>query len=340
MMWNWLLSCLASEATIVLYDGQPFAPNPAILFDIVDAEAVSLLGVSAKWIDAQRQQGRVARQTHDLASLRTICSTGSPLVPAGFDWIYGDVKADVHLASISGGTDLCGCLVGGDPTSPVYRGELQRPALGLDTDVAADDGRSLRGSPGTAGELVCRTPFPSMPLGFWHDDDGSRYRAAYFERFPALDAWAHGDFASWTVHGGMVIHGRSDATLNPGGVRIGTADIYRAVDAVDEVSESLAFGQQMPDGDVRIVLLVVLGPGATLDDDLQRRIRVAIRTGCSPRHVPAVIAAVGDLPRTRSNKLVELAVADVVNGRPVRNVEALANPDALFAIRDLPELAP
>jgi acetoacetyl-CoA synthetase len=338
MMWNWLLSALASGATIVLFDGQPFTPHPGILFDIVDADAVTLLGVSAKWIDAQRQQGRTPRATHDLSSLRTICSTGSPLVPAGFEWVYADVKPDVHLASISGGTDLCGCLVGGDPTSPVYRGELQRPALGLDTDVAADDGSSLRRSPGVAGELVCRTPFPSMPLGFWGDADGVRYHAAYFERFPTLDVWAHGDFASWTEHGGMVIHGRSDATLNPGGVRIGTADIYRAVEALPEVAEALAFGQQMPDGDTRVVLLVVLA-GATLDADLEQRIRAAIRTGCSPRHVPAVIAAVADLPRTRSNKLVELAVADVVNGRPVRNVEALANPDALFAIRDLPELA-
>ncbi len=336
MMWNWLVSTLASGATAVLYDGSPFHPGPNVLFDIVDAERLTLLGVSAKFIDSVGKAGIEPVRSHRLDTLRTICSTGSPLSPDGFRVIYERVKRDVHLASIAGGTDLCGCLVGGDPTGPVYAGEIQRPALGMAVDAAADDGSSLRDSPGVAGELVCRAPFPSMPLGFWGDREDARYHAAYFERFP--DVWAHGDFASWTVHGGMVIHGRSDATLNPGGVRIGTAEIYRVADAVPEVLESLAFGQQW-DGDVRIVLLVRLGDGATLTEDLKAQIRSRIRRECSPRHVPAVIAQVDDLPRTRSNKLVELAVADAVHGRPVRNTDALANPEAIDAIVALPDLA-
>lgn len=336
MMWNWLVSCLASGATIVLFDGQPFHPHPGVLFDIADEEQVTLLGVSAKWIDAQRNAGASPITTHSLASLRTICSTGSPLVPAGFEWVYEHVKSNVHLASISGGTDLVACLMAGDPTSPVYSGEIQRPALGLDTDAVDNAGMSLRELPGVAGELVCRTPFPSMPLRFVGDPDGSRYRAAYFDRFPGM--WAHGDFVSWTEHHGFVVHGRSDATLNPGGVRIGTADIYRAVESLPEIGESLAFGQDTGDSDVRIVLLVVPAPGAHLDDALIATIKSTIRTQCSPRHVPAIVLAVSDLPRTRSNKLVELAVGDVVNGRAVRNVEALANPEALWAIRDHPAL--
>jgi acetoacetyl-CoA synthetase len=336
MMWNWLISTLASGATAVLYDGSPFYPGPEALFDVAEADRITLLGVSAKFIDTVGKAGVEPRRTHDLEPLRTICSTGSALSPEGFRVVYERVKRDVHLASISGGTDLCGCLVGGDPTGPVYAGELQRPALGLATDVADAEGGSLRDSPGVAGELVCRAPFPSMPLGFWNDTDGSRYHAAYFDRFP--ETWWHGDFASWTVHSGMVILGRSDATLNPGGVRIGTAEVYRVVEAMPTVLEALAFGQDR-DGDVRVVLLVQLAPGAQLTDELQAEIRARIRTECSPRHVPAVIAAVDDLPRTRSNKLVELAVADAVHGRPVRNREALANPEAIDAIVRLPELA-
>jgi acetoacetyl-CoA synthetase len=352
MMWNWLASTLASGATAVLYDGSPFHPGPHALFDIADSEQLTLLGVSAKFIDAVGKAGIEPITTHRLDTLRTICSTGSPLSPDGFRVVYERIKRDVHLASIAGGTDLCGCLVSGDPTGPVYAGEIQRPALGMAIDVAADDGSSLRESPGVPGELVCRQPFPSMPLGFWGDETsslfgheagssfgheaGERYHAAYFARFP--EVWAHGDFASWTVHGGMVIHGRSDATLNPGGIRIGTAEIYRVVESMAEVLESLAFGQQW-DGDVRIVLLVRLVEGATLTDELAAEIRSRIRTECSPRHVPAVVAQVDDLPRTRSNKLVELAVADAVHGRPVRNTEALANPEAIDAIVALPELA-
>jgi acetoacetyl-CoA synthetase len=340
MMWNWLVSALASGATIVLYDGSPFVPHADRLFDLVDEEGISLLGISAKLIDSLAKAGREPVHTHGLHSLRTICSTGSPLSPEGFRYVYEHVKADVHLASISGGTDLCGCLVAGDPTGPVYAGEIQRPALGMAIDVWSDDGATVPAGAG-AGELVCTAAFPSMPLGFWGDGPlghvGPRYRDAYFERFPGT--WCQGDFASWTDHGGLVIHGRSDATLNPGGVRIGTADLYRLVERQPEVAEALVFGQRW-DGDVRIVLAVRLQPDVTLDEELVARLRNAIRTELSPRHVPAVVVAVDDLPRTRSGKLVELAVADAVNGRPVRNREAIANPEAIDAIATLPELQP
>jgi acetoacetyl-CoA synthetase len=336
MMWNWLVSALASGASVVTYDGSPFAPSPAHLFDLVDEEGVTLLGVSAKFVDAAAKDGLEPATTHGLGSLRTICSTGSPLSPDGFRYVYEHVKRDVHLASISGGTDLVGCFVAGDPTGPVWAGEIQRPALGMAVDVWSEEGRPLSAG---AGELVCTAPFPSMPLGFWDDGPlgavGPRYRAAYFERFPGV--WAHGDFASWTEHGGLVIHGRSDATLNPGGVRIGTADIYRVVEQHPDVLEALVFGQQW-EGDVRIVLAVRLRPGVTLDDELIGRIRAEIRRALSPRHVPSVVVAVDDLPRTRSGKLVELAVTDAVNGRVVRNREAIANPDAIDAIAALPDL--
>jgi acetoacetyl-CoA synthetase len=337
MMWNWLVSVLASGATIVLYDGSPFVPGPDRLFDLVDEEGISLLGVSAKLIDALAKAGRQPARTHGLASLRTICSTGSPLAPEGFRYVYEHVKPDVHLASISGGTDLCGSLVGGDPTGAVYAGEIQRPTLGMAIDVWSESGEPLPA--GRAGELVCTAPFPSMPLGFWDDGPlgsaGPRYRAAYFERLPGV--WCQGDFASWTDHGGLVIHGRSDATLNPGGVRIGTADLYRVVEHEPDVTEALVFGQQWQ-GDVRIVLAVRLRPGLVLDDATVARIRTAIRRELSPRHVPAVVMAVDDLPRTRSGKLVELAVADAVNGREVRNREAIANPEAIDAIAAREEL--
>jgi acetoacetyl-CoA synthetase len=338
MMWNWLASVLASEATILCFDGSPFHAEPTVLFDLVDREGLTLLGVSAKFIDSLRKADVRPAASHDLSTLRTVCSTGSALSVDGFAHVYAAVKHDVHLASMSGGTDLCACFVGGDPTAPVYAGELQRPALGMAVDVWDDHGGSLSGRPGEAGELVCTAPFPSMPLGFWGDGSpglpdpsapGPRYRAAYFERFP--DVWAQGDFASWTGHGGIVIHGRSDATLNPGGVRIGTAEIYRVVEQLPEVTESLVFAQDWHD-DVRIVLLVRLAEGHELDERLAAEVRRRIRAATSPRHVPAVIAQVGDLPRTRSNKLVELAVADAVNGRPVRNTESIANPEAIQAI--------
>jgi len=334
MMWNWLASALASEATLVVYDGSPVAKQGAMLWDLADELGITLFGTSAKFLDSCAKSGLAPSVTHDLGSVRTITSTGSPLVAEGFAYVYERVKTDVHLASISGGTDLCGCLVAGDPTGPVWAGEIQRPGLGMAIEIFGDDGRPL--PPGHAGELVCTAPFPSMPLGFWDDPGDARYRAAYFERFPG--AWHQGDFAGWTEHGGVVIHGRSDATLNPGGVRIGTAEIYRQVDALDEVLESLVIAQSW-DGDVRVVLFVVLREGVELTDKLSKQIRSGIRTGASPRHVPARIVAVDDLPRTRSGKLSELAVRDVVHRRAVKNVEALANPESLEQFRDLPELA-
>ncbi|MEP6658721.1 MAG: acetoacetate--CoA ligase [Acidimicrobiales bacterium] len=329
MMWNWLASVLASQATVVLFDGSPFHPGPDALWDLTDAEGVTLFGTSAKYIDSMAKAGRRPMATHRLDTVRTIVSTGSPLSPESFVYVYDAVKTDVHLASISGGTDLCGCFVGSDPTGPVWAGEIQRPALGMAVGVAADDGRLL--GPGEKGELVCTAPFPSLPLGFWGDDDGSRYRAAYFDKRPGM--WSHGDFASWTEHGGIVIHGRSDATLNPGGVRIGTAELYRQVEQMPEVLEALAFARDVGD-DVEVVLLVRLDEGITLDDDLEKAIRTRIRTGCSPRHVPALIVPVDDLPRTRSGKLAELAVADAVNGRTVRSTEGLADSATLWTAVD------
>ncbi|MBN9008596.1 MAG: acetoacetate--CoA ligase, partial [Rhizobiales bacterium] len=313
MMWNWLVSGLASGATLILFDGSPTHPDPAVLFDLADAERINLFGTSAKFIDAIHKSGIRPVDTHDLSSIRLIASTGSPLAPESFDFVYDAIKRDVHLASISGGTDIVSCFVLGVPTKPVYAGEIQGPGLGMAMDVYDDAGHPM---PAGKGELVCTRPFPSMPLGFWNDPGEARYRAAYFERFPNI--WCHGDFAEWTPHGGIVIHGRSDATLNPGGVRIGTAEIYRQVEQIPEVMEALAIGQDW-DNDVRIVLFVRLRGGAKLDDRLAATIRAAIRAGASPRHVPARIVAVGDIPRTKSGKIVELAVREVVHGRPVKN---------------------
>ena len=334
MMWNWLASTLACGAAAVLYDGSPAHPGPDRLFDLVDDAGITLFGTSAKFIDACRNAGIRPAASHDLSSLRTITSTGSTLVAEGFDWVYDNVKADVHLASISGGTDLCGCLVAGDPTAPVRRGEIQRPGLGMDTDVVDPSGGAV--AVGVEGELVCRSPFPSMPLRFWDDPGDARYRAAYFERIAGV--WHHGDFASRTPSGGFVISGRSDATLNPGGVRIGTAEIYRRVDTMVEIDESIAVGQ--PRGaDTRIVLFVKMASGHELTGALRDVIRSRIRSELSPRHVPAVIAAVDDIPRTRSGKMTETAVRDVICGRPVHNTSAMANPEALDHFRDRPELA-
>ena len=336
MMWNWLVSGLACGASLVLYDGSPFHPSPDRLWDLVDELGITFFGTSAKFIDASRKSGVVPAQTHRLDTLRTIASTGSPLVAEGFEYVYESIKSDLHLASISGGTDICGCFVAGDPTRPVYRGEIQGPVLGMAVDVYDESGASLHDSPGVHGELVCTAAFPSMPVSFWNDPDGARYHGAYFDRFDGI--WAHGDFASWTPHGGLVIHGRSDATLNAGGVRIGTAEIYRQVERLPEVAEALAIGQEWDD-DTRIVLFVRMADGAELDDQLVGTIKRTLRENCSPRHVPAKIIAVDDLPRTRSNKLAELAVGDVVHGREVRNKEALANPESLDLFRDLPDLA-
>jgi acetoacetyl-CoA synthetase len=333
MMWNWLVSALASEATLLLYDGSPFHPSGNVLFDFADAAGATFFGTSAKYIDAVHKAGLAPAKTHGLATVRTMASTGSPLAPESFDFVYEAVKADLHLASISGGTDIVSCFALGNPIAPVFRGELQTRGLGMAVDVFDEAGKPL---PRGKGELVCTRPFPSMPVGFWNDPDGRRYHDAYFARFPGV--WCHGDFVELTAHDGMIIHGRSDATLNPGGVRIGTAEIYRQVETLEEVVESLAIGQDW-EGDVRVVLFVRLREGLALDEALAGRIRRAIREGASPRHVPARILAVADIPRTRSGKIVELAVRDVVHGREVRNREALANPEALELFRDRPELA-
>ncbi|HEX8165561.1 MAG TPA: acetoacetate--CoA ligase [Beijerinckiaceae bacterium] len=332
MMWNWLVSALASEATLLLFDGSPFHPKATVLFDYAEAEGMTLFGTSAKYIDACQKEGLRPRDTHDLSSVRLMTSTGSPLAPSSFDYVYEAVKPDIHLASISGGTDIVSCFVLGDPTGPVWRGEIQAPGLGLAVDVWSEDGKPVRQE---KGELVCTRAFPSMPVKFWNDPDGRKYRAAYFERFPGV--WHHGDFAEWTEHGGIVIHGRSDATLNPGGVRIGTAEIYAQVEQIPEVVEALAIGQEW-DNDVRIVLFVRLRDGVTLDDGLTAAIKAKIRTGASPRHVPARIVQIADIPRTKSGKITEIAVRDIVHGREVKNVEALANPEALDLYRDIPAL--
>jgi acetoacetyl-CoA synthetase len=332
MMWNWLVTGLASGATLVLWDGSPFAPKPEVLFDYAQDEGITVFGTSAKYIDACKKAGLEPAKTHDLSAMKVMTSTGSPLAAESFDYVYQCIKSDLHLASISGGTDIVSCFVLGDPTSPVYRGEIQAPGLGLAMDVWSDDGKHIVEE---KGELVCTKAFPSMPVMFWNDPEGKKYRAAYFERFD--NVWCHGDFAEWTKHGGMIIHGRSDATLNPGGVRIGTAEIYAQVEQIPEVLEAIAIGQDW-DNDVRVVLFVRLKEGVTLDDALTAKIKTKIRTGASPRHVPAKVIQVADIPRTKSGKITELAVRDVVCGRAVKNTEALANPEALALYKDLPEL--
>jgi acetoacetyl-CoA synthetase len=332
MMWNWMVSALATGATLLLYDGSPFHPSERVLFDFADDEGMTIFGTSAKYLDAVKKTGWTPGQTHRLSTLRTMLSTGSPLAPDSFDFVYQGIKADLHLASISGGTDICGCFVGGNPFEPVWRGEIQGPMLGMAVDVLDDSGKPVQGA---EGELVCVRPFPSMPVMFWNDSDGSKYHDAYFARFDNI--WCHGDLAEVTGHGGMVIRGRSDATLNPGGVRIGTAEIYAQVEQIPEVIEAIAIGQQF-DGDIRVVLFVRLARGVVLEDTLVATIRRQIRDGASPRHVPAKIVAVDDIPRTRSGKITEVAVRDVVHGRAVRNREALANPEALDLFVDLPAL--
>ncbi|MGD9871036.1 MAG: acetoacetate--CoA ligase [Thauera sp.] len=336
MMWNWLVSALAAEATLLLYDGSPFAGDNQILFDYADAEHMTHFGTSAKFLDAAAKFGLKPRATHKLDTVRAMMSTGSPLVAEGFDYVYRDIKADLQLSSISGGTDIISCFVLGSPVLPVWRGEIQCRGLGMAVDVWDDDGKPVRGE---KGELVCAKPFPVMPVGFWGDADGSKYHAAYFDRFP--NVWCHGDFCEITAHGGLIIYGRSDATLNPGGVRIGTAEIYRQVEKLQEVVESLVIGQDWPPqnpNDVRVVLFVKLREGLTLDDELVHRIRQTIRANTTPRHVPAKVLQVADIPRTKSGKIVELAVRNVVHGRAVKNQEALANPEALAHFRDRAEL--
>ncbi len=332
MMWNWLVSGIASGATLCLFDGSPFYPDGNVLFDYAQDEKFAIFGTSAKYIDAVRKGGFVPAETHDLSSLRIMTSTGSPLSPEGFTFVYEGVKPDMQLASISGGTDIVSCFVLGIPVKPVWRGEIQGPGLGMAVDVWDDDGKPVRGE---KGELVCTKPFPSMPIMFWNDEGHVKYKAAYFERFDNI--WCHGDFAEWTEHGGIVIHGRSDATLNPGGVRIGTAEIYNQVEQLDEIVEAICIGQDFDD-DVRVVLFVRTAEGVTFNDDLVKTIKTKIRTGASPRHVPAKVIQVADIPRTKSGKIVELAVREVVHGRPVKNKEALANPEALDLFANLEEL--
>lgn len=336
MMWNWLVSSLAVGATIVLYDGAPLIRGRRVLWDLVAAERVNIFGASAKWLALTDKEGAHPRETHDLSALRTILSTGSPLSEHSFDFVYSRVKPDVQLSSISGGTDIISCFALGDSTQPVYRGELQTRGWGMAVDVFDEAGQSVIATP---GELVCTQPFPSMPVAFWNDPDGEKYRQAYFDTFPGV--WRHGDWAEITAHDGVVIHGRSDATLNPGGVRIGTAEIYRQVEQMPEVIESVVIGQRIankPGVDERLVLFVRLADGVRLDDGLKERIRTGIRDHTTPHHMPKKIIQVADIPRTRSGKITELAVREMVHGRPVKNRDALANPEALELYRDLPEL--
>jgi acetoacetyl-CoA synthetase len=339
MMWNWLVSSLAGGATVVLYDGAPITRTRPILWDMAEAERITVFGTSAKWLALTEKQGRRPIETHDLGALRSILSTGSPLAPHSYDYVYTQVKRDVRLSSISGGTDIISCFALGNPIAAVRRGELQTRGLGMKVEVFDERGRPIVATP---GELVCTAPFPSMPVAFWNDASGEKYRAAYFEQYP--NVWRHGDWAELTPRGGMVIYGRSDATLNPGGVRIGTAEIYRQVEQLDEVIESLVIGQVIPGemgpaADVRIVLFVRLVDGVTLTDALRETIRARIRTNTSPHHVPKKIVQVSDIPRTISGKISELAVRAVVHGHPVTNADALANPQALELFRDLRELA-
>ncbi|MDH3289007.1 MAG: acetoacetate--CoA ligase [Betaproteobacteria bacterium] len=337
MMWNWLVTGLASGATALLYDGAPLIAGGRILFDLAETEAMTVFGTSAKYIDGIAKLGLKPRESHRLGPLRTLLSTGSPLLPEAFDYVYREIKDDLHLASISGGTDLISCFTLGNPIGPVWRGELQCRGLGMKVDVLDEQGRSVRGE---KGDLVCTAPFPSMPVGFWNDPDDVKYRAAYFEKFPNI--WCHGDYVELTARDGLIIYGRSDAVLNPGGVRIGTAEIYRQVEQLDEVVESLVIGQSWPPeqpNDVRVVLFVRLRDELTLDDPLIEKIRRRIRDNTTPRHVPGRVVQVSDIPRTKNGKIVELAVREVVHGRSVKNLESLANPEALAHYRQRPELA-
>ena len=331
MMWNWLVSSLATGASVLLYDGSPFHPGPRRLFDIAEQEGTTVFGTSARYLAAVEKAG-VRPRLGKYSTLRTILSTGSPLLPAAYDYVYREVSPDVQLSSISGGTDIISCFALGNPVLPVYRGELQCRGLGMCVEIYDDNGHSVTGR---KGELVCTRPFPSMPVGFWDDPGQLKYRQAYFEAFPGV--WTHGDYAEITEHGGMIIHGRSDAVLNPGGVRIGTAEIYRQVEQLPEVLESLAVGQAW-EGDERVILFVRLQESRSLDAALTDRIRTVIRENTSPRHVPAKVFQVADIPRTRNNKIAELAVRNVIHHQPVRNITALSNPEALDLFRDLPGL--
>ncbi|WP_281546078.1 acetoacetate--CoA ligase [Grimontia sp. SpTr1] len=332
MMWNWLASGLLSGATLVLFDGSPFYPDAGVLWRLTDAQKVTLFGTSAKYLEALEKQEYSPMDEHSLSSLRALCSTGSVLAPEQFDWVYSHIKQDLQLSSIAGGTDICGCFVLGSPISPVYRGQSQVRGLGLDVEVFNNEGNPVQGE---KGELVCCNSFPNQPVGFWNDNDGTRYHKAYWDKIE--DIWFHGDYVELTHEGGMVFFGRSDAILNPGGVRIGTAEIYRHVNQLDEVLDSVVIGQDWMK-DVRVVLFVKLKPGIDLNDNLERKIRSTIRTSCTPRHVPAKIIPITDIPRTKSGKLAELAVRDVVHGRAVAQLSALDNPESLEQYKERPEL--
>jgi acetoacetyl-CoA synthetase len=332
MMWNWLASGLATGATLLLYDGSPFYPNPSVLFDLADTEGMTVFGTSAKYIDALAKLNLRPRDTHRLGSVRTMTSTGSPLSPESFAYVYDAIAADLLLSSISGGTDIVSCFVLGSPLLPVWKGEIQCRGLGLKVEVYDEAGHPVVDQ---KGELVCSAPFPCMPVSFWNDAHGRKYHDAYFAKYPGV--WCHGDYMELTARGTAIIYGRSDAVLNPGGVRIGTAEIYRQVEQLPEVVESLVIGQDW-EGDVRVVLFVRLRDGVALDEALKNRIKAQIRSNTTPRHVPAKICQVSDIPRTKSGKIVELAVRNVVHGQPVKNQEALANPEALDLFRDLEEL--
>ena len=332
MMWNWLVSALASKATLMLYDGSPFYPGAKALWDFAEAEKFTLFGTSAKYIEALQKVGFSPKSGRNLEALRGMASTGSPLSAEGYDFVYSEIKDDLHLASISGGTDIVSCFVLGVPTLPVYRGEIQAPGLGMDVQVWNDEGESVRQE---RGELICAQSFPSRPVFFWRDEGGQKYYSAYYEHFEGV--WAHGDFAEITKHGGVVIYGRSDAVLNPGGVRIGTAEIYRQVDKIEAVLESIVIGQEWKN-DVRVVLFVKMREGQELTDSLIQEIKLVIRTECTPRHVPAKILEVGDIPRTKSGKIVEISVRDIVHGLEIKNKESLANPEALEFFKNREEL--
>jgi acetoacetyl-CoA synthetase len=332
MMWNWLVSGLARGATLILYDGSPLARDGRRLIDAIDEERITVFGVGAKYLGALQKSGLVPAESHDLSSLKTVLSTGSPLPHEGFQWVYEAFKPDLHLASISGGTDIVSCFAGGVPTLPVYAGQLQAAGLGMATAIWNEDGEPVEGD---KGELVCTQAFPSCPVGFWQDPDGIKFRSAYFDRWPGI--WAHGDYGEVTPEGGYIIHGRSDAVLNPGGVRIGTAEIYRQVEQVPEVLDSVVVGQNWQD-DVRVILFVVLREGLDLDDALIARIQQTIRANTTPRHVPARVIQVVDIPRTISGKIAELAVRKVIHGEAVGNQDALANPESLALFSELTEL--
>jgi len=332
MMWNWLVGALSSGATILLFDGFPMYKKDDLLFEFASEEKVTLFGISAKYIDALNNKGIVPKNNHDLSNLRTICSTGSPLSEDGFKYIYNKIKKDVHLSSISGGTDIISCFVLGNLFQPVYGGEIQNRGLGMDVDIFDEKGLSIKNM---KGELVCKTPFPSMPIKFWNDDEDKKYKSAYFEKYK--NVWHHGDFAKITDNGGFIIFGRSDTTLNPGGVRLGTAEIYNVVEKFDEIQESIVIGQSWKN-DIRIILFVVLNSGYNLNSEIKDKIKKAIKSDASPRHVPSKIIAISEIPKTKNGKLVELAVKQSIEGEAIKNLEALANPDSLIQFKNIKEL--